>query len=97
IVSLATLLGDAVIEETREFRPRGTQPLDPETGQSEAHMQFAFAAHRAVVDVDTELGLVKVVELATAQAVGKAINPMAVRGHAEGGAAQGLGLAVMEE
>jgi CO/xanthine dehydrogenase Mo-binding subunit len=97
IVSLATLLGDAVIEETREFHPRATQHLDPETGQADAHMQFAFAAHRAVVDVDTELGLVKVVELATAQDVGRAINPLAVQGQLEGGAAQGLGLAVMEE
>ncbi len=97
LVSLATLLGDAVIEETREFHPRATHHLDSETGQADAHMQFAFAAHRAVVDVDTELGLVKVVELATAQDVGKAINPLAVQGQLEGGAAQGLGLAVMEE
>jgi xanthine dehydrogenase D subunit len=97
VVSLATLLGDAMIEETREFHPRRTHPLDPETGQADAHMQYAFAAHRAVVDVDTELGLVKVVELATAQDVGKAINPKAVEGQLEGGAAQGLGLAVMEE
>jgi CO/xanthine dehydrogenase Mo-binding subunit len=97
IVSLATLLGDEVIEETREFRARATSRLDPETGQASAHVQYAFAAHRAVVDVDTELGLVKVVELATAQDVGKAINPQAVEGQLEGGAAQGLGLAVMEE
>jgi xanthine dehydrogenase D subunit len=97
IVTLATLLGDAVIEETREFRPRRTHRLDAETGQANAHLQYAFAAHRAVVDVDTELGLVKVVELATAQDVGKAINPQAVEGQLEGGAAQGLGLAVMEE
>src|SRR6266702_7483479 len=76
IVPLATLLGDAVIEETREFHPRATHRLDPETGQADAHMQYAFAAHRAVVDVDAELGLVKVVELATAQDVGKAINPL---------------------
>ena len=97
VISLATLLGDAVIEEKREFHPRRTQRLDPETGQSDAHMQYAFAAHRAVVDVDVELGLVRVVELATAQDVGKAINPQAVEGQLEGGAAQGLGLAVMEE
>jgi CO/xanthine dehydrogenase Mo-binding subunit len=97
IVTLATLLGDEVIEETREFRPRPTHRLDPETGQANAHLQYAFAAHRAVVDVDTELGLIKVVELATAQDVGKAINPQAVEGQLEGGAAQGLGLAVMEE
>jgi xanthine dehydrogenase D subunit len=97
VVPLATLLGDAVVEETREFHPRKTHPLDAETGQADAHLQFAFAAHRAVVDVDTELGLVKVVELATAQDVGRAINPQAVEGQLEGGAAQGLGLAVMEE
>ncbi|HEY4868513.1 MAG TPA: xanthine dehydrogenase subunit D, partial [Candidatus Dormibacteraeota bacterium] len=97
VIALATLLGEEVIEETREFRPRRTTRLDAETGQANAHMQFAFAAHRAVVDVDTELGLVKVVELATAQDVGKAINPQAVEGQLEGGAAQGLGLAVMEE
>jgi xanthine dehydrogenase D subunit len=97
IVTLGTLLGDEVIEETREFRPRRTHRLDPETGQANAHLQYAFAAHRAVVDVDTELGLVKVVELATAQDVGRAINPQAVEGQLEGGAAQGLGLAVMEE
>jgi xanthine dehydrogenase D subunit len=97
VITLATLLGEEVIEETREFRPRRTIRLDAETGQANAHMQFAFAAHRAVVDVDTELGLVKVVELATAQDVGKAINPQAVEGQLEGGAAQGLGLAVMEE
>jgi CO/xanthine dehydrogenase Mo-binding subunit len=97
IVSLTTLLGEEVIEETREFRPRKTTRLDLETGQADAHVQYAFAAHRAVVDVDTELGLIKVVELATAQDVGRAINPRAVEGQLEGGAAQGLGLAVMEE
>jgi len=97
VVALATLLGEEVIEETREFRPRHTTRLDPDTGQADAHMQFAFAAHRAVVDVDTQLGLLKVVELATAQDVGRAINPQAVEGQLEGGAAQGLGLAVMEE
>ena len=85
------------VEETREFHHRKTFPLDPETGQGDAHVQFAFAAHRATVDVDTELGLVRVVEIATAQDVGKALNPQAVEGQIEGGIAQGLGLALMEE
>jgi len=84
-------------EATVEWHHRPTQTLDPETGQGNAHVQFAFAAHRAVVDVDTELGLVKVVEIATAQDVGKAMNPQAVEGQIHGGIAQGLGLAVMEE
>jgi CO/xanthine dehydrogenase Mo-binding subunit len=95
--ALAELLGDDAFEETREFRHPATSPLDPETGQGRAHAQHAFAAHRAVVDVDVELGLVRVVELATAQDVGRAINPQAVEGQLEGGAAQGLGLALMEE
>ncbi|MGE5286450.1 MAG: molybdopterin cofactor-binding domain-containing protein [Micromonosporaceae bacterium] len=51
----------------------------------------------AVVDVDTELGLVKVIEITTAQDVGKAMNPLAVLGQIHGGTAQGLGLALMEE
>ena len=97
VASLAELLGDDVIEETREHHHKPTSPLDPETGRGDAHLQFAFAAHRAVVDVDVELGLVKVVELATAQDVGKALNPVAVEGQIEGGSAQGLGLALMEE
>jgi CO/xanthine dehydrogenase Mo-binding subunit len=87
---------DEPIEVTRTFRHRPTVPLD-EKGQGDAHVTFAFAAHRAVVDVDTELGLVRVVEIATAQDVGKAINPQAVEGQIEGGIAQGLGLALMEE
>ncbi len=84
-------------EATVTWRHRPTHELDPETGQGDAHVQYAFAAHRAVVDVDTELGLVKVVEIATAQDVGKAMNPQAVEGQIHGGIAQGLGLAVMEE
>ncbi|WP_433272892.1 molybdopterin cofactor-binding domain-containing protein [Actinosynnema sp. CS-041913] len=94
---LAELLGDEVIDETVEWRHRTTEPLDPVTGQGNAHVQYGFAAHRAVVDVDVELGLVKVVELNCAQDVGKALNPQAVLGQIQGGSAQGLGLAVMEE
>jgi xanthine dehydrogenase D subunit len=97
LVAVADLLGPAAVEETRTYRHRPTFPLDPETGQGDAHVAFAFAAHRAVVDVDTELGLIKVVEIATAQDVGRALNPQAVEGQIEGGIAQGLGLALMEE
>ncbi|MDJ0461868.1 molybdopterin cofactor-binding domain-containing protein [Streptomyces sp. H27-C3] len=91
------LLANGPIEAEYEFSHRRTFPVDPEQGQGDAHIAFAFAAHRAVVEVDTDLGLVKVVELATAQDVGKAMNPLAVEGQIEGGSAQGLGLALMEE
>ncbi|MEU5691723.1 molybdopterin cofactor-binding domain-containing protein [Actinosynnema sp. NPDC020468] len=89
--------GSRVVEETVEWRHRATEPLDPVTGQGRAHVQYGFAAHRAVVDVDVELGLVKVVALDCAQDVGRALNPDAVLGQIHGGSAQGLGLAVMEE
>ncbi|ANZ39162.1 xanthine dehydrogenase subunit D [Lentzea guizhouensis] len=92
-----TDIGDEVIDETVEWRHRATEALDPETGQGNAHVQYGFAAHRAVVDVDVDLGLVRVVALDCAQDVGKALNPQAVIGQIQGGSAQGLGLAVMEE
>jgi len=97
LLSLAELLGREAIEEIVEWRHRPTYPVDPETGQGFAHVQYAFSAHRAVVDVDTELGLVRVVSLDCAQDVGKAMNPDAVLGQIHGGSAQGLGLAIMEE
>jgi len=85
------------VEETREYRHRPTFPLDPLTGQGDSHTQLALCVHRAVVDVDVELGLVKVVELAAVQDVGKIMNPLALEGQIHGGSAQGLGLALMEE
>ncbi|WP_433799523.1 xanthine dehydrogenase subunit D [Actinomycetospora sp. CA-084318] len=97
LAGLADVLADGAVEETVEWRHRPTYPIDPETGQGDAHVQYAFSAHRAVVDVDVELGLVKVVALDTAQDVGKAINPDAVVGQIQGGSAQGMGLALMEE
>ncbi|NUT33177.1 MAG: molybdopterin-dependent oxidoreductase, partial [Hamadaea sp.] len=97
VAQVAEVLGDSVIEETREYRHRPTFPLDPFTGQGDSHVQLAFAAHRATVDVDVDLGLVKVVEIVTAQDVGKAMNPMALAGQIHGGTVQGLGLALMEE
>jgi xanthine dehydrogenase D subunit len=97
VAAIADVLGDRVVEETLQWRHRPTEPIDPEKGQGFAHVQYAFSAHRAVVDVDVELGLVKVVALDCAQDVGRAINPSAVVGQIQGGSAQGLGLAIMEE
>ncbi|GAB1338593.1 molybdopterin-dependent oxidoreductase [Streptomyces sp. E-15] len=94
---LADVLEGEVVEVEAEWRHRPTEPFDLRTGQGHGHVQYSFAAHRAVVEVDTELGLVKVVELACAQDVGKALNPLSVVGQIQGGTTQGLGVAVMEE
>ncbi|MFH8890373.1 xanthine dehydrogenase family protein molybdopterin-binding subunit [Streptomyces sp. NPDC017949] len=97
LASLADVLENEALEIEEEWRHRPTQPFDLVTGQGDGHVQYSFAAHRAVVEVDTELGLVKVVELAVAQDVGKALNPLSVVGQIQGGTLQGLGVAVMEE
>ncbi|MCF2525635.1 xanthine dehydrogenase family protein molybdopterin-binding subunit [Yinghuangia soli] len=94
---LADVLDGHTVEHTAEYRHRATSALDPETGQGDAFVQYTFCAHRAVVDVDVELGLVKVVELAAAQDVGRAMNPQAVAGQIQGGGMQGMGLALTEE
>ena len=75
--------------------PTTARPDD--NGQGDVHVDFAVAAHRAVVDVDPELGLVRVVRVDTVQDVGKVLNPRALVGQIEGGIMQGVGLAVMEE
>jgi CO/xanthine dehydrogenase Mo-binding subunit len=88
------------IDLERIYRHPRTAPLDPETGQitgERAHVALAVAAMRVVVEVDVELGLTRVVWVGTAQDVGKALNPQAVYGQIEGGTAQGIGLALMEE
>jgi CO/xanthine dehydrogenase Mo-binding subunit len=88
------------VDVERIYRHPPTRPLDPETGQTtgeRSHVAFACAAMRVVTEVDVELGLTRVVWIGTAQDVGKAINPQAVEGQIEGGTAQGLGLALMEE
>jgi xanthine dehydrogenase D subunit len=94
-LSLAEAASGEVFEETSVFRHPGTSELD-ENGQGNAHVSFAFAAHRAVVDVDLDLGLVKVVDVATAQDVGRVLNPLQLVGQVEGGISQGVGFAVME-
>jgi CO/xanthine dehydrogenase Mo-binding subunit len=88
------------IDIERIYHHRQTTPLDPETGQvtgDAAHVAFACAAMRVVVEVDVELGLARVVWIGVAQDVGRALNPTAVEGQIEGGTAQALGLALMEE
>ncbi|PZA20753.1 xanthine dehydrogenase subunit D [Modestobacter versicolor] len=80
---------------TEHFQHPDTHPL----GSPEARMYvgYGFSAQRAVVDVDVELGLVSVVQIASCQDVGTVINPTQLLGQIEGGIVQGMGLALMEE
>ena len=92
--------GGGEVDVERIFRHIPTTPLDPETGQvtgERAHVALAVAAMKVVAEVDVELGLTRVVWIGAAQEIGHAIDPRSIEGQIEGGIAQGLGLAVMEE
>src|SRR3546814_611037 len=98
-IALATLPrlnddGDVLLGEGR-FDPPTTM-LD-ENGQGVPYATYGFAAQMALVEVDTELGTIKVKKIIAAHDVGKAVNPVQVEGQIHGGIAQGLGLALMEE
>jgi CO/xanthine dehydrogenase Mo-binding subunit len=91
-IDLATagpLMGEGVFDPP-------TTPLDAD-GQGVPYATYAFAAQMAEVEVDIELGTVKVLRIVAVHDVGKAINPTLVEGQIQGGVAQGLGLALMEE
>jgi CO/xanthine dehydrogenase Mo-binding subunit len=79
------------------FRAPFSDPIDPETGQGRVFPDFTFGAHAVEVAVDTETGEVDVLKSVGAHDVGQAINPAAVEGQIEGGAAMGQGYALSEE
>lgn len=97
-IMLADLALDAegyVLRAEETYNPP-TKPLDA-NGQGHPYAQFGYAAHLAVVEVDTGLGTVRAVKFVAAHDVGHAVNPMLVEGQVHGGIAQGLGMALMEE
>lgn len=98
VLALSELPLDAhgyVITCEATFDPPVT-PLD-ENGQGSPYAVFGFGAHMAEIEVDIELGTVRVLKVTAAHDVGRAINPTLVEGQIEGGVAQGLGMALMEE
>jgi len=84
-----------VLTAERTFDPP-TSPLD-ENGQGVPYAVYGFGAHMAEIAVDIELGTVQVLKVVAAHDVGRAINPTLIEGQIEGGVAQGLGMALMEE
>jgi aldehyde oxidoreductase len=73
-----------------------TTTLD-EDGQGEPYAQFGYGAHLAELEVDLELGTVHLRRITAAHDVGRAVNPTLIEGQIEGGVAQGIGMALMEE
>ncbi len=73
-----------------------TEPLDAD-GQGRPYSVYGYGAQLAEVEVDCELATVRVRHITAAHDLGRAVNPMLAEGQIEGGIAQGLGLALMEE
>ncbi|HVF08178.1 MAG TPA: molybdopterin cofactor-binding domain-containing protein [Actinomycetota bacterium] len=82
---------------------RATGTYDPPTttldadGQGEPYAQFGYGAHMAELEVDLDLGTVELRRITAAHDVGRAVNPTLIEGQIEGGVAQGIGMALMEE
>lgn len=101
-IPIADVAGQATWADRRIIAGRGAYgwpvaSVDPDTGEGEPLHNMAYGATVAEVEVDTDTGEVKVLKLASAYDCGKAINPLLVEGQIDGGAAGGLGSALMEE
>lgn len=97
-VDLTNLAANAegyVFEATESYDPP-TTPLDAK-GQGKPYAVYGYGAQIAELEVDLKLGTVKLVKITAAHDVGRAINPVMVEGQIEGGIAQGIGMALMEE
>ena len=81
---------------TYVYRPPRTTPFDPQTGKSEPNFAYGYVAQVVTVEVDTETGLVHILDVVSANDVGKAINPQQVEGQIEGAVVMAAGYAVME-
>lgn len=97
-IDLSSLKADAegfVFRAEESYDPP-TQPLDAK-GQGKPYAVYGYGAQIAELEVDLKLGTVKLIKITAAHDVGKAINPLLAEGQIEGGIAQGIGMALMEE
>ena len=86
------------VKATYQYRPPPTTPLDPETGRSAApNFSYGYVAQAVAVEVDTELGTVRIIDVFSGHDVGKALNPQQVEGQIEGAVVQAAGYALMED
>lgn len=81
---------------TYQYRPPPTTPLDPQTGKSEPNFAYGYVAEAVTVEVDTETGHIRILDLVAADDVGKAINPQQVQGQIEGAVVQAAGYTILE-
>ena len=88
--------GERPAKATYQYRPPRTTPLDPNTGKSEPNFSYGYVAEAVEVEVDTETGLIHVLQVICSDDVGKAVNPLQVQGQIEGAVVQAYGYAILE-
>jgi len=82
---------------TYTYRPPATSPFDPETGECVPNFSYGYVAQAVEVEVDTETGTIRLIEVVSANDVGKAVNPQQVEGQVEGAVVQAAGYAIFEK
>jgi len=80
-----------------QYRPPATTPFDPETGECVPNFSYGYVAQAVEVEVDTDTGKIRIVDVVSANDVGRAINPQQVEGQTEGAVVQAAGYAIMEK
>jgi CO/xanthine dehydrogenase Mo-binding subunit len=81
---------------TYQYKPPRTTPFDPQTGKSEPNFAYGYVAQGVTLEIDSETGLIHILEVISVNDVGKAVNPLNVQGQVEGGVVQATGYAVLE-
>ena len=81
---------------THVYRPPRTTPYDPQTGKSEPNFAYGYVAQAVAVEVDTETGHVRLLDVISTDDVGRAVNPQQVQGQIEGAVVQAAGYAILE-
>ncbi|UUP17550.1 molybdopterin-dependent oxidoreductase [Nitratireductor thuwali] len=97
-VALDNLPADAhgYVFSAEETYDPPTTALDGK-GQGKPYAVYGYGAQIVELEVDMRLGTVRLLKITAAHDVGRAINPILAEGQIEGGIAQGIGLALMEE
>jgi len=99
----AQILLNSLPPNTQGYALMAEETYDPPTtgldanGQGTPYAVYGFGAQMVELQVDPDLGTVKLIKITAAHDVGRTINPLLATGQIEGGIAQGLGLALMEE
>lgn len=82
---------------TYQYRPPATTALDPETGRSDPNFAYGYVAQAVSVEVDMELGTVRILDVISGHDVGRALNPQQIEGQIEGAIVQAAGYALLED